>query len=85
MTPPSLPSSPLQLLESVERVLNFYASQERTMGFEQSLALCVRGSFQKHALHLGVDGRTKSHQGITVILILNLNVSKGFNSAAKTC
>lgn len=55
------------------------------MGFEHSLALCVRGSFQKHALHLGVDGRTKSHQGITVILILNLNVSKGFNSAAKTC
>lgn len=55
------------------------------MGFEHSLALCMRGSFQKHALHLGVDGRTKSHQGITVILILNLNVSKGFNSAAKTC
>lgn len=29
--PPSLLFSPLQLLECVERVLNFYASQERTM------------------------------------------------------
>lgn len=52
------------------------------MRFEHSLALCMRGSFQKHTLHLGVDGRTKSHPGITVILIFNFNISKGFN---KTC